>query len=182
VISFLFIFCFARTKKSTAPLEFKDRVGLQNALGDVRSGVHDWVLIGYESPNSNNIVLLQSGAGGASELAAHLDEQNVSYGLMRVQTHIDQHEVTRFALLCFVGQGVSGMRKGAIITHKGEVLEFIGQYHVDLAAETAAEVTSDIVLDLVERAAGVKDLEIETVTKSIFFIFVCNSFFSGLQQ
>jgi hypothetical protein len=49
-------------------LDFVDREGLRDAFKDVRkdNGADDWVLLGYENPKSNKIVMLGKGAGGVS--------------------------------------------------------------------------------------------------------------------
>jgi hypothetical protein len=42
------------------------------------------------------------------------------------------------------------------VTHRGQLLEFVGQYHTDIASETPGDVTSAVVEDAVARAAGTK--------------------------
>jgi hypothetical protein len=42
------------------------------------------------------------------------------------------------------------------VTHRGQLLEFVGQYHTDVASETPGDVTSAVVEDAVARAAGTK--------------------------
>ncbi len=99
----------------------------------------------------------RSGNGGASELAQLLTESSICYGLIRVAIHVDNNEVARYALVVYVGNSVSSMRKAKIVTHKGQLLDFIGQYHVDLSASEPQEVSTESVLDLVNRTAGVSD-------------------------
>ena len=105
--------------------------------------------------------------GGVAELQALLTDSLIGYGLVRVTTNVDQNEVTRYCLIVYVGNSVGGLRKvkkregekisknltlfvkGKIVTHKGDILDFIGQYHTDLSATQADEVTPEIVQDLV---------------------------------
>lgn len=58
---------------------------IRAAIADVRTDATptNWVLITYESPNSNNLVLLGKGSGGADELIDNLKDDIVAYGLVK---------------------------------------------------------------------------------------------------
>lgn len=139
-------------------LELANQEEMRAAMAAVRSGTDglDWALIGYQG-SSNVVELKGRGTGGASELATLLGPQDICYGLVRCPIVVDNNDVTRFCMVAFVGEAVGGMRKGQVVTHKGQILEFLGQYHCDLAASEAAEVSGDKVMSLVQRTAGVSD-------------------------
>lgn len=127
-------------------------------MAEVRNGTKDWVLLGYAG-DSNTVELKGSGTGGADELAQLLDEGSICYGLVRVGINVDGNDVTRFCLVSFVGEGISAIRKGKTVSHKEKVVEFIGQYHVDINATERSEVSAAAARTLVERAAGTADHE-----------------------
>jgi len=116
----------------------------------------DWVLIGYDPPvgNSTKLKLVGSGQNGIEELISHLQDDQVLYGLYRTTDTIDNTVAVKFVLVLWVGEKVPVTRKARIITHKGEVTAFIGQYHADLSASNHSEINEDIVRDLVQRVGG----------------------------
>lgn len=142
-------------------LDIRDKEAGKEALQRVRAGTtdgeDDWLLLAYAQDGSNVVELRGQGGGGASQLAHLLDDKTVAYGLVRVSTALDNNKVTRFVAVVFVGSAIGGLRKAQIVTHKGTLLEFLGQHHVELATSDPQDVNNDAVLDLVNRAAGVRD-------------------------
>ncbi len=144
-------------KKTAGELEFRDRDEARDALQRVRGGQLGWALLAYEAADCNTVALVGSGQGGADELAALLRKDNIAVGLVRVPLQVDGNDVTRFVLVSHVGADVAGMHKAQKVTHKGKLLDFVGQYHTDVSSETAAEVSDAILQDAVARAAGTRD-------------------------
>jgi hypothetical protein len=146
-------------KKTAGNLEIRDRAGIAAALGAVRSGAQgqDWALVLYDSADSNNVALAGTGTGGADEIATHLTHENIGYGLIRVPIQVDGNDVTRFVLISHVGSNVSGVHKAQKVTHKGQLLDVVGQFHTDVASENSGEVSAAIVAEAVARAAGTRD-------------------------
>jgi len=127
----------------------------QHAIKRVRSDedAADWVLFGYEG-NSNVVILEGVGSGGLAELKQHLADDKIFYGIVRVYDSYDGHRTTKFVLILWVGDKVKIIRKARVTTHKGAVLEFLGQYHVDIPCSEQSEITDDIVKTQVQMAAG----------------------------
>ena len=150
-------------KKTAGGLEIREREEAKAALERVRGGGggEDWALLAYEAADSNTVHLAGQGTGGGDALARLLTRESIAYGLVRVPVQVDGNEVVRFVLVAHVGAGVPGLQKAQKITHKGQILDFIGQFHTDCASEDASEVSSAILLDLVERAAGIRDNQTE---------------------
>jgi len=113
----------------------------------------DWVLFGYEG-NSNRVVPVGSGEGGIEELKQSLEADQINYGLVRVYDCYDGHTTTKFVLILWVGENVKIMRKARITTHKGAVLNFLGQYHVDIPCSNHNEVNQEIIMTAVQKASG----------------------------
>ncbi|KXS22439.1 actin depolymerizing protein [Gonapodya prolifera JEL478] len=117
----------------------------------------DWVLATYEdNATSRPIILLGSGEGGADALKTQLSSDRIFYGLVRVIDMIDSHPTVKFALIVFVGNDVSIMKKAQTTTHKGAVETQFQPFHVTMNVSDVSEVSSDIVLSTVQFASGSK--------------------------
>lgn len=133
-----------------------DEGAVRAALNDVRSDASstDWALITYEGPKSQTLVLAGSGSGGIDELASNLKPEIVGYGLVRRTDRIDDSETVKFAFILFLGDKVPVMQKARISVHTGAVKSFIGQYHVDIAATSLAELTDDVLARKIQDTSG----------------------------
>ncbi len=103
-----------------------------------------------------------------------MTSDNIGYGLIRVPIQVDGNDVTRFVLIAHVGSNVSGLHKAQKVTHKGQLLDVIGQFHTDVSSESADEVNASIVAEVVARAAGTHDNLVRNsgkVEKSLFHFF-----------
>jgi len=139
---------------SPSVVSFAEEDSIRAALKEVRSDNvdTDWALLGYEG---NTKVFLQGkGDGGLDELLPHLKPDQVQYGLYRTTDTVDNTVAVKFVLILWVGESVPVTRKARIITHKGEITSFVGQYHVDCSCSNMDEINEDIIRDLVQRASG----------------------------
>jgi len=143
------------TKGSSGNLFFVNEAEIRSALARVRSDSDgtDWVLIGYEG-NTNNVILVGHGECGLSELLPLLEPDKILYALYRTTDLIDNSITVKFVLIIWVGENVPTVRKARIVTHKGEITSFIGQYHVDVTATNRDEVDEDIIRTNVQDASG----------------------------
>jgi hypothetical protein len=142
---------------TTSVVQFVDEDSIRSAIKAVRSDNDetDWVLLGYEGTgNTTKIALLSQGSGGLDELIALLKPDQVLYGLYRTTDTVDNTVAVKFVLILWVGESVAVTRKARIVTHKGEILSLIGQYHVDCSASNLDEINDDIISSLVKKASG----------------------------
>jgi len=132
-----------------------DEEAIHRAIKAVRSDADDtdWCLIGYEASN-NKVILQGTGSDGLDELITHLKDDQVHYGLYRTTDTVDNTVAVKFVFICWVGEKLPIMRKARVTTHKGEILNIIGQHHVDVNCSNKDEINDDIVRDLVQRASG----------------------------
>ena len=100
------------------------------------------------------MVPVGSGEGGIEEMKQQLQPDQINYGLVRVYDCYDGHTTTKFVLILWVGESVKIMRKARITTHKGAVLSFLGQYHVDIPCSNHDEVNQEIIMTAVQKASG----------------------------
>lgn len=145
---------------------FVDEQEGKNALLDVRSDSTDtnWCLFSYEGPKSNKITLVGKGSGGADQLAEHLKDDMVGYGLVRKTDKIDDSVTVKFAYIHFVGENVPRMQKARVSVHSGSVRSFIGQYHVDINATTIPEISDAVVNEKVTETSGSGSRVLNTAT------------------
>jgi len=139
----------AKASTSTG-ISFSDREAIQ----ELRAGTVNWVLYSYENANANNVVLVGKGNGGIDELSSHLSDEIVGYGLVRLIERIDESDTVKFAYINWTGDNVPRMLRARIGTHSGAVKEFLHPYHVDIQATHKSEITEDILVRTVKKAAG----------------------------
>jgi len=145
----------AAPKATSSMVAFADEDSLRTAIKAVRADNDptDWMLMGYEG-SSNTLKLVATGNGDLDELITHLKDDQILYGLYRTTDTIDNTVAIKFVLIVWVGEKVPIIRKARITTHKGDVTNFLGQYHVDVHCSNLNEINEDIVKDLVQRASG----------------------------
>ncbi|EFA83737.1 putative actin binding protein [Heterostelium album PN500] len=153
-------------RKSVAPgsLVNKDAVTLGNeqevreALREFRSDDNEtnWVLFGYDAPNSNTIVLLGKGTGGPSELIDNLRDDIVGYGLTRIVEKIDNSNTVKFAFINWTGENIHRMQRARLGTHSGFVKQLVQPYHVDISCADKSEITEEIVVTAITKNSGTK--------------------------
>jgi len=141
------------SKASEFSIENKDQG--EAAIHRVRidDDAADWILFGYQG-DTNTIEFQNIGSGGLEELRGFLKLDQVQYGLLRVYDFYDGHRTTKFVFIVWVGENVKIMRKARIATHKGAIVEFIGQHHVAVACSNLNEITEPIVMTQVKMASG----------------------------
>jgi len=149
----------AAPKNTASMVTFVDEDALRAGIKAVRADndATDWLLIGYEG-STNALKLVATGQGDLDELITHLKDDQILYGLYRTTDTIDNTVAVKFVMIVWVGEKVPIIRKARIVTHKGDVTSFIGQYHVDVNCSNLNEINEDIVKDLVQRASGTANL------------------------
>jgi len=142
--------------KGSTNVTFGDEHAIKAAIADVRSDATptNWVLLTYDGPNSNNIVLAGSGSGGSEELISLLREDNVGYGLVRQTETYDDSQRVMFAYINWVGENIHRMLKARLGTHSGAVKGILAPYHADIDATNHSEISPDIITTTIRRTMG----------------------------
>ncbi|XP_053109079.1 drebrin-like [Hemicordylus capensis] len=119
----------------------KHRLALLAAKGDVVSGraAASWALFAYEK--SNELKLLDSGAGGPEELAKGLQRGSVMYGLCRLPDARTGHPL--IVLINWVGENVPDARRQACAGHLPAIRAFFKEARLVVSAGRAEEVTQE---------------------------------------
>jgi len=137
-------------------VEFANREELKDAISDVRKGNADWMLMSYSGGNTNTVVLVGKGSGGADEILAHLTDEMVGYAIIRKTEKIDVTEAIKFAYIRFVGDNVPRMLKARLGTHSGSIIELIAPYHVSLDVTSKSEISDEIIMKTIQSASGTR--------------------------
>ncbi|KAK1764163.1 hypothetical protein QBC33DRAFT_458212 [Phialemonium atrogriseum] len=117
----------------------------------------NWLLIGDDPAVRNRLVLSGTGSGGLSELVARLEDGLVQYAYVRVE-YANDSESTRvkFALVSWIGADVRPLRRGRVLSERGQVTKVLSHYSIEVDAGSKADlVEADIVARL--RKAGGAD-------------------------
>jgi len=136
-------------------LEFQNEEEIQAAIKSIRidGSSNNWVLVSYQG-NTNTVALSGQGSGGVDELVSHLQDDGISYGLVKVTDIIDEHTTIKFVLIIWVGDSIPAVRKAKITTHKGAIDAFFGQHHNDIYVSHKNEISTDLILSKVRDASG----------------------------
>jgi len=140
----------------TAQLQLQDESAIRSAIAEVRKdgSENTWVLLNLDGIK---LSLKESGGGnGADEIASRLDEKSIIFGLIRVTEEIDVSTTTKFVYIKYTAPGVAPKTKASATTQKGAIDAIFYPYNVDLFIEKPEELNSEIVLDKVHSASGVK--------------------------
>jgi len=135
---------------------FVDANEIKDAIADVRNDrtPTNWVLLSYQGENSNNLELVGKGEGGPSELINHLRDDNVGYGIVRLVERFDGSDTVKFVFIKWVGENIHRMLRARLGTHSGTVKDIFSPYHVNVEAERKDEITEEIIVQTIKKAAG----------------------------
>ncbi|KAF9546930.1 hypothetical protein EC957_009095 [Mortierella hygrophila] len=104
------------------------------AYQDIISGTPtNWLILGYHDTR-DKISLYSRGTGGIDELTSNLKEE-VLYGFVRIED--------RFALLAYVSEQVSGLRRARALVHGKAVGALFKASNVQINTSSHAELTEE---------------------------------------
>ncbi|KAF9083700.1 hypothetical protein BGX23_011221 [Mortierella sp. AD031] len=93
----------------------------------------NWLILGYHDTR-DKISLYSKGTGGLEELRANLTEE-VLYGFVRIED--------RYALLAYVSEQVSGLRRARALVHGKAVGALFKNTHVQINSSNLSELSDD---------------------------------------
>ncbi|KAM9455567.1 uncharacterized protein Hap1MRO34_019269 isoform 4-T5 [Clarias gariepinus] len=144
----------------------KHGAALSEAYHEVLNGETgtDWVLFTYEG-NSNDIQVEAKGDGGLYEMVQELSAGKVMYAFCRV---IDPNcRVTKFILINWTGEGVTGVRRGVCANHLHTMASFLRGAHVTINAYSEDDVEPDFIMNKVFQGVGV-NYSVHTESKQFY--------------
>jgi hypothetical protein len=117
-----------------------------------------WCIIGYERPDSANLVVINAGEGdehNASDLASHLTDDLVAYCLIRKTEQIDNSLTAKFVYIRWIGPSIPRMQKAKLGTHAGDVYnQIFAPCHTSLDTPDHHEITDESIMKEIMKASG----------------------------
>jgi len=138
-------------------MKFTDQKAFEDAIKEIRNDKKDvnWVTASY--PDRDTLSLTGSGTDGVTGLLGKLDDDLVSFGLLRVAEMIDaKSKTTKFVFIKSIPETVKPMKKAEITTRAGNIEKAFGQAHVSFDISKKTEITEQIVMDKLGNASGSK--------------------------
>ncbi|XP_027018157.2 drebrin-like protein B isoform X2 [Tachysurus fulvidraco] len=132
----------------------KHGTALSDAYTEVLDGKTgtNWVLFTYEG-NSYDIQVAAKGGGGLFEMVQELNAGKVMYAFCRVTD--PNSGVTKFILINWTGEGVTGVRRGVCSNHLYTMASFLRGAHVTINAHSEDDVEPELIMNKVSQAVGV---------------------------
>jgi len=116
------------------------------------SGTTNWALLGFGG--TPKLHLLGTGNGGATELKTKLADNDVCFGLLRVQDNADGHPTNKFVLVHVVGASCNGMFKGRVSMQRATIVKMLEPFHVEYSVEGVESVSEPDIQNRVSAASG----------------------------
>lgn len=130
------------------------------AMADVRSDETNtnWALFNHVDGDPNTIQFTCSGSEGVAELQANLPEDQVMYGLVRLQERIDMSDTVKFAYIVWFPSGVSFTKRGKYGVVSGSIQRQFEPFQVSLTfdGESADSVTEEYIMTEIQSTSGTK--------------------------
>ena len=129
---------------------------VQKIIASIRDENNEtnWVLIGYENPKSQKLVLVGSGNGGVEEMKGNFTDDRIFFGLVREFDQIDDSKTVKFAFIEWIGDKSSRLQKGRVTMQLTAIQNIFGQFHVSHMCSKQDEISEDIVINKIKSASG----------------------------
>lgn len=144
-------------EQAAPPRKASSGAGSDRSFADLVEDVRDdtcetnWVAF-YFDKASNSIKLTGCGSKGHKELLAHLDDDKVQYAMLRA---MDQKRRIKFIYIHWVGSKSHAFLKARSGTKKAEMLKLMGQFHVEMPAETKDDISKEAILGRLSAVSAV---------------------------
>lgn len=129
-----------------------DRESIRNAYEEVRQDGSDtnWCVLKYDG----NKVILHAKGSEFSEFRSNFADDERAFGFLRVTTGDELSRRSKFALIAWIGQNVSAIKKARMSTDKAFVKEVIRNFAVELQFNELEELDEDSIKTEVMKAGG----------------------------
>jgi len=103
-----------------------------------------------------NLAVLGSGNGTIEQALGLAQDDNVNFGLIRMQEQIDKSLTTKFIYFKWQPDSVAPTKKAYVGTKKGAIDAFFAPYHLDFVIGSRSDLTTDILHDKIAINSGKK--------------------------
>lgn len=122
---------------------------ITESLKSVYKGENEWCIIQYVEGSRDEVTLKAAGSGGTQGLAAHLKDDEVSFCVLTLVVKETTAEVTKYVLICWVGNDVAPLKKARSGPHRKELADWIIKivpFHSHYQANTQDDMTRESIL------------------------------------
>lgn len=113
------------------------------------SSPENWMVLGFSAPTS--VCVNSFGSGGVEELIAHLNDDEILFCALRCSIS----GATKFFHLFFVGENVSGMKRGKSTMYESGIFQAIGGAHGKISCTNGkGEVTKEFIQGQIMKIAN----------------------------
>lgn len=116
----------------------------------------NWILC--QLAKDESLQVFGSGDGGLQEMMDHLDDNEVLYGIFKVNAFNKAGTCTsvreRFVFLTWVPDGASVFARARVATHKQVLLKRLQTYHAEMRADSKDDITREDIVKMLDRSCG----------------------------
>jgi len=147
---------FVPSSDTGSKVEFQDADNFKSIMSQLRNSKSDvnWVLVSYAA--KDKLAVLGSGNGTIEQALELAQDDNVNFGLIRMQEQIDKSLTTKFIYFKWQPDSVAPTKKAYVGTKKGAIDAFFAPYHLDFVIGSRSDLTTDILHDKIAINSGKK--------------------------
>ncbi|XP_078383186.1 uncharacterized protein LOC144665761 [Oculina patagonica] len=139
-------------------VEIRDEGSFKDAMSEVRSDESptNWMLAAHWEGNPNVVYCKDKGTGGADEMSGALQDDEVMYGLVRLEESVDNYveKTVKFVYVHWVGESVPFTKKGKFGVVHGSVQEHFQPSHCVIETAQRADLSKEEMLKLLSDTSG----------------------------
>lgn len=149
-------------------VQFENIDDFKNAIAECRSDNYEtnWVLAQHADQNPNVVTLCGFGNNGVEELKESLEDENVMYGLVRIEEQIDQSTTVKFVYIHWIGMQVPFTKKGKYGVVHGSVKKHFEPHHVSYETDNADDLNHEQLLATIQEQSGKKSKVLDDIAAS----------------
>jgi len=136
---------------------FVDDTPFKAAMAKLRDDKSDtnWLLAKWEE--KDKLVFVNSGTGGVAELLNHVEDNNVSFGLVRVVEMVDGKSRTiKFVFLKWQPTTIRSMLRGQINVKDAAIKSLFGSFTANYDVEAKSDISEQIIMDRIGAISGTR--------------------------
>ncbi|XP_064611074.1 coactosin-like protein [Liolophura sinensis] len=129
-----------------------DKESVREAYNDVRSDDSEtnWVVL----KNEGSQIVVDSTGESYDEFFAKFTDDMLGFGYVRIFTGDELSRRAKFALITWIGQNVSPLKKAKMSTNKAFVKEVIHSYAKEILVEDSEDLNEEGIRELLVKAGG----------------------------
>lgn len=153
-------------------------IATHTAIEELRKplGAFNWCL--FKGLKGGELDFLNAGSMSLHEMQDWLKPDEVSFGLLRLGFGTGRFRRTKFIFIHWSGERVGAVSRGRANAQKADMARILSPFSVELSPTSPDEITLEVVIDKVRRAAVIDGDEVESKAS----VFSVESFMAALEE